>query len=82
MNNVLHNLVYEVNLPAVQAGIVQILRKRLLCRVHVNPDDFSHELAQRLLAVLSHIILFRTDLAPECFLQRLHIFHSQRDITL
>jgi len=80
MNNVLHNLVYEVNLPAVQAGIVQVLRKRLLCRVHVNPDDFSHELAQRLLPILGLIVLLGADFTPKNFLQCLYIFRGQGDI--
>ena len=82
MDDVLHDLIHKVNLPAIKGRIIQVLRKCLLCCVHIKSDNFPHELAQRLLAERCLIILFRTDFAPECFFQRLHIFHCQRDITL
>ena len=82
VDDVLHDLIYEIDLSAIEAGIVQVLRKSLLCRIHIKPDDLPHKFTQRLLAILGLVILFCTDLVPECFLQRLHILRSQRNITL
>ena len=68
MHNVLHNLIHKIDLPAVQIYIGQISGKCFFCGIHIQPDDFADELAQRLLSVLGFVILLCSDFAPENFL--------------
>ena len=80
MDDVLYDLIYEINLSAIEAGIIQVLSKGFFCCIHIKPDDFPHELAQRLLPILGLIVLLGADFTPKNFLQRLYIFRGQGDI--
>ena len=52
MHDVFHDLVYEINLTAVQIRVVQERSEGGLGRVHVQTHDLTHELTQRLWVVL------------------------------
>ena len=38
------DLVYKINLAVIKVNVVQILRKRLLCRVHIQAHNFTNQL--------------------------------------
>lgn len=73
VDDVLHDLVDKVDLPGVQAGIVEISGKGLLGGVHVQADDLPHELAQRFGAHRGLVVLAAAHLAPQDVFQFLHI---------
>ena len=80
VDDVLHDLVHEIDLSAVQADVAQILRKRRLGGGHIQAHDLPHEFAQGLFAVFGLIFLLRADLAPEDRLQRPDVCLGQRDV--
>ena len=74
MNNILNDLIYKINLPAVQIYILKILWKSFLCCIHIKTYHFSDKFSQWLSAQFCFIILFCTKLAPENFFQFSYIF--------
>ena len=80
MDNILHDLIHEVDLPAVQIRVIQIRGKSILGRRHVQPDDLPHELAEGFFTVLRLIVLLCADLTPEDAFQHFHIISRQRDL--
>lgn len=72
-HNVLHDLVDKVNLPAVQICVIEVIRKGLFRRSHVQAHDLPDELPQGLGADLRFIVLSGAHLAPEDTLQRSNV---------
>ena len=81
MDNILYDLIDEINLSAVQTGLIKIFGERFLRRFHIKANDFSDELTQRLRADLCLIVLFRTYFAPKDLLQRRNIRLVQWNIS-
>ena len=82
VDNVLHDLVHEVDLIAVKRCIIQELRKGLLGSIHIQANDLTNKLTQRLAAVLIFVVLLGAQFAPKDLLQCLHIRRCQRLIGL
>ena len=77
-HNILHNLIHKINLSSIQIRAVQILRKRVLRRPHIQSHDPADKLSQWLLANLLFIIRLCPNLLPQNSLQQLHILSGQR----
>ena len=71
--DVFHDLVYEINLAAVETHIIQIFGKCGFCGMHVHTDDLADEFAQRFLSIFRFIILAAAELMPHHVFQRGHI---------
>ena len=63
----------KINLPAVQVRIVQEFRENRLGCIHIEADDLTDKLTQKLGTVLGFVFLLCTDLAPEDLLQNFYI---------
>ena len=80
VDDVLHDLVDEVDLPAVQVGVIEILGKGLLGGVHVQAHDFPNKFTQGLGSQLCLVVLAAAYLAPQNILQLFHIIVCQRNV--
>ena len=80
MDDIFHNLIHEIYLPAVQCDVVQIFSKSILGSSHIQTYELTNKLTERLLAIFGFIILLGTDFAPQYILQNLYIRRCQRNI--
>jgi len=80
VDDVLHDLVDEVDLPAVQVGVIEVLGKGLLGGVHVQAHDLPNEFAQGLGSQLRLVVLAAAHLAPQNILQLFYIIVCQRNV--
>lgn len=80
MNDILHNLVHEIYLPAVEIVTLKVLRKCSLSRIHIQTDNLADELTQRLRAVLLLIFFPGSQFGPKDLFQCLYIIMGQRNI--
>ena len=67
--NVLHDLIHKVNLTAVQTGVIKIHGESLFCGLHIQADNFTNKLAQRLGTDVGLRVFLRCDLTAKIFLQ-------------
>ena len=70
-----------MNLPAVQICVIEVIRKGLFRRSHVQAHDLPDELPQGLGADLRFIVLSGAHLAPEDTLQRSNVLLGQWDVS-
>lgn len=82
MNDVFHNLIDKINLPAVKTCIYQVLGKSCFRRIHIQSNYFTHKFSQWFCSKLLFIIFFCPDFTPKDFFKRFHIRICQRLIFL
>ena len=64
MNNIFHNLIHKVYLPAVKTCISQIFGKSLLSSIHIKSHNFSDKFTQWFCTDFIFVVLFCTNFFP------------------